>query len=385
MVLGRIDHFVHEPGPPPDEVFHEAVGGFLLEWARERRLVPQTVHIVGEEWSGRAYELRAAFEGCAAPHEFCLADSEQGRELLARAGPGAELPLMVLPDGRVLSDPSNAEIAAATGAPRTLEERTFDLLVVGAGPAGLSAAVYGASEGLRVVVVDAAGIGGQARSSSLIRNYLGFAKGVSGSRLAEQAYEQAATFGASFVFMHRATALERDGRRARALARGRTLASGRARRSSATGASYRRLGIPALEALIGAGVFYGGPVSEAPLLTGTDVYVVGGGNSAGQAALHLARYARRVTLVVRGRSLEAGMSHYLVRAIEDAPNIVVRTGTAVVGGGGESHLEQLLLRDLADRRRRVGPRRRPVRPDRRRPADRLAARRRSRATRTASC
>jgi thioredoxin reductase (NADPH) len=345
LVLGRIDHFVYGPGPPPDEVFHEAVAGFLLEWARERRLVPQTVHIVGREWTGRAYELRAAFESCAAPHEFCLADSERGRELLAKAAPDAELPLMVLPDGRVLSDPSNAEIAAATGAPQTLDDRVFDLLVVGSGPAGLSAAVYAASEGLGVVVVDAGGIGGQARSSSLIRNYLGFAKGISGSRLAEQAYEQASSFGASFVFMHRAIALERAGDAIEL-----TLADGRSIRARtailATGASYRRLAIPALEALIGAGVFYGGPVSEAPSLMGTDVYVVGGGNSAGQAALHLARYARRVTLLVRTSSLAAGMSYYLVQAIEDAPNVVVRTETAVAGGDGESHLERLLLHDL---------------------------------------
>ncbi len=172
--------------------------------------MPHTVHIVGKEWAGRAFELREVFENCAVPHRFSLADSERGRELLARAGPDARLPLMVLPDGRALSDPSNAEIAIAAGAPDGVEERTFDLLVVGAGPAGLSAAVYGASEGLSVVVVDAAGIGGQARSSSLIRNYLGFARGVSGSRLAEQAYDQAAVLGANFVFMHRATSLARS-------------------------------------------------------------------------------------------------------------------------------------------------------------------------------
>src|SRR5690242_12062991 len=131
MALGRIDHFVLEPGPPPDEVFHEAISSFLLEWARERRLVPQTVHIVGEEWSGRAYELRAVFEQCAVPHAFCLADSEKGRELLAKAGPDARLPLMVLPDGTALSDPTNAEIAAAAGASNSMEQKTFDLLVVG--------------------------------------------------------------------------------------------------------------------------------------------------------------------------------------------------------------------------------------------------------------
>jgi len=344
MALGRIDHFLLEPGPPPDEVFHEGISSFLLEWARERRLVPHTVHIVGEEWAGRAYELRAVFENCAVPHRFSLADSEQGREILAKAGPDARLPLMLLPDGRALSDPSNAEIALAAGAPETLDDVLFDLLIVGAGPAGLSAAVYGASEGLRVVVVDAAGIGGQARSSSLIRNYLGFARGVSGSRLAEQAYDQAAALGANFVFMHEATALRRSGIDfALELADGRTIHARVV--ILATGASYRRLDIPGLDELIGAGVFYGGPVSEAPTLAGREVFVVGGGNSAGQAALHLARYARHVTILIRSRSLAAGMSYYLVQAVAAAPT--ARTTTEVVGGGGGAHLERLVLRDTA--------------------------------------
>ena len=346
MTLGRIDYYVRRPSGSPDEVFHSAISNFLLEWARDRRRVPQTIHIVGETWSGRAFELRNVFERCAVPHAFCLAESDQGRELLAKAGTDAKLPLMVLPDGRVLSDPSNAEIAEAAGAPGGFEERDFDVVIVGSGPAGLSAAVYGASEGLNVVVVDEGGIGGQARSSSLIRNYLGFAEGVSGSRLAEQAYEQASIFGASFVLMHRVTALTRSADRLRvALADGPS-ASGRAV-ILATGASYRRLDVPSLEALHGAGVFYGGPVSEAPGLSGKDVYVTGGGNSAGQAALHLARYARRVTLLVRAQSLRAGMSDYLVRGIEATSNVEVRTGTIVVGGGGDGHLEQLVLRDGA--------------------------------------
>ena len=346
MALGRVDHFVLEPGPPPDEVFHEAVQSFLLEWARERRLVPHTVHIVGEEWSGRAYELRTVFENCSAPHAFCLADSDKGRELLAKAPPDAELPLMALPDGRVLSNPSNAEIAAAAGAPQGLDEHGFELIVVGSGPAGLSTAVYGASEGLRVLVVDAAGIGGQARSSSLIRNYLGFAKGVSGSRLAEQAYDQASAFGARFLFMHTATTLGLAGDELSL-----SLEDGRSIRAQAVvlavGASYERLGIPELEELSGAGVFYGGPASEAHGLTGADVCVVGGGNSAGQAALHLARYAQRVTILVRAATLDTGMSHYLVQAIGANPRIDVRTETVVAAGGGEGRLESLVLRDLA--------------------------------------
>jgi thioredoxin reductase (NADPH) len=347
MALGRIDHYVLRPAASPDEVFHEAVSDFLLEWARERRLVPQTVHIVGESWSGRAYELREVFASCAVPHVFCLADSDEGRDLVAKAGPEARLPFMVLPDGSVLSDPSDAEIAEAAGAPPGLDEQAFDLVIVGAGPAGLSAAVYGASEGLRVLCVDAGGIGGQARSSSLIRNYLGFGRGVSGARLAEEAFEQASSFGASFLFMHRVTALVRS-----ADSFDVSLSDGRHIGASAlilaTGASYRRLGIDSLEELNGAGVFYGGPTSEAPGLTGKDVYIVGGGNSAGQAALHLARYAGRVTVVARAPSLEAGMSHYLVQAVEAAPNVEVRAGTTVVGGGGEGHLQQLVLRGPGD-------------------------------------
>ena len=350
--FGTVDYYVARPAGSHDEVFHEAVSSFLLEWATDRRLVPQTTHIVGEEWSGRAFELREVFARCAAPHAFCLADSDEGRGFLAKAGPDAKLPLMVLPDDRVLSDPSNGEIAAAAGAPREFDEGTYDVVIVGAGPAGLSAAVYGGAEGLRVLVVDAGGIGGQASSSSLIRNYLGFPKGVSGSRLAHQAYEQASVFGASFVFMHRATALTRSGHLLHVSLANRRRVTGRAV-ILATGATYRRLGVPALEALTGAGVFYGGPVSEAPAVSGKDVYVVGGGNSAGQAALYLARYARRVTLVVRGQSLEAGMSHYLIREIEVTPNLDVRTGTAVVGGGGEGRLQELVLRERGGSEQKV--------------------------------
>ncbi len=343
--LGRIDHYVVSPRGAPDEVFHGAVSSFLLEWASDRRTVPQTVHVVGEEWSGRAYQLRTVLEQCAVPHAFWLADSDKGSELVARAGEEAAFPLMALPDGRVLCDPSDAEIAEAAGAPADLEADAFDVVIVGAGPTGLSAAVYSASEGLSTLVVDEGGIGGKARSSPHIRNYLGFAKGVSGSRLAEQAYEQALGFGAQFVFMHRATALNRS-RRGLEI----TLADDRRVYARAiilaTGASYRRLDVASLEALSGAGVFYGGPASEAPGLRGKEVYVTGGGNSAGQAALHFTRFARAVTLVVRAKTLDAGMSQYLVRAVQATPKIVVLTDTAVVGGGGDGRLQELVLREL---------------------------------------
>ena len=222
----------------------------------------------------------------------------------------------------------------------------FDVVVVGAGPAGLSAAVYGASEGLRTLVVDEGGIGGQATSSSRIRNYLGFPSGVTGSSLAERAYEQAWVFGATFVFMHRATTLRLAGDRLQVTLSEDRRISARAV-ILASGASYRRLDVPSLEALRGAGVFYGGPASEGHALSGKEAYIVGGGNAAGQAALHLSRYARRVTLVVRAQSLGAGMSHYLVREVEATPNVEVLTGFAVVGGRGESRLEELVLRDSA--------------------------------------
>jgi len=348
MTRGRIDHYVLRPSKPPDEVFHQEISSLLLGWADARRAFPYTVHIVGRAWSGRAYELRNLLERCAIPHSFCLADSDEGRALLAEAGSREPLPIVILPDGKVLTNPSNAEFAAASGTTVNPERMDYDLVIVGAGPAGLSAAVYGASEGFSTLVVDEGGIGGQATSSSLIRNYLGFPRGVSGRLLAQRAFDQAWIFGADFVFMHRVTDLRRmDDERLVV-----TLSSGDQVRARAVllamGATYRRLGIPELEALNGAGVFYGGPTSEAPAMEGRDVYVLGGANSAGQAALYLARYAKRVTLVVRARSLDEGMSYYLVREAEATPNLEIRLGTEVAGGGGDGWLEHLVLRDRVD-------------------------------------
>jgi thioredoxin reductase (NADPH) len=249
---------------------------------------------------------------------------------------------MVLPDGQVLSDPTNMEIANATEAWIDPDRDEFDLVIVGAGPAGLSAAVYGASEGLETLVVDEGGVGGQASSSSLIRNYLGFPRGVSGRRLAEQAYEQAWVFGGNYALMHRVSGLSQVGERLVVTLPEDRRISARAV-ILATGAAYRRLDVPALDALNGAGVFYGGPVSEAPAMAGKEAYIVGGANSAGQAALHLARYARQVTLVVRAQSLGAGMSDYLVKEVEATPNVEIRLGCEVVGGGGDARLEYLVL------------------------------------------
>src|SRR3954454_8094592 len=334
MAHGRIDYYVLRPSGRPDEVFHQAVSGFLLEWSHSQKIAPHTINVVGDSWSGRAYAIRDALERCAIPHAFCLADSDRGREVLGGVDGEVALPLIVLPNGTVLSDPSDAEIAAATGTGVDPSGGEYDVVIVGAGPAGLSAAVYGASEGFSTLVVDEGGIGGQATLSSLIRNYLGFPRGVSGARLAEQAYEQSWVLGARFAFMERVERLERDNGRIRvALSEHKPVSAGAV--ILATGATYRRIGVPELEELNGAGVFYGGPASEAHGLKGLEVYVVGGANSAGQAALHLARFASRVTLVVRAGSLAAGMSHYLARQIEATPNVDVRVRTDVDGGGGD--------------------------------------------------
>ena len=252
--------------------------------------------------------------------------------------------MILLFGGQVLANPSNTELAAALGVKTRPGAAQYDVAVIGAGPAGLAATVYGASEGLSTVLLEPEAIGGQAGTSSRIRNYLGFPTGVSGGELALRAFSQAWNFGAEYVYGNAATGLRTDGPE-----RVITLADGTEVRSRAviiaTGVSYRRLGIPALDALIGAGVFYGAATTEAPAMKGEDVFVVGGANSAGQAAVHLARYAARVTLLVRGPSLTESMSEYLIKEIAGTPNIAVRHNTVVTGGGGTGRLDNLILQD----------------------------------------
>jgi thioredoxin reductase (NADPH) len=348
MALRQLDYYLIRPIQPPDELFHEAVTSFLSEWAHSRRVSSHTAYIVGEAWTGRAHELRQVLGRCALPHTFLLADSAKGRELVTAHGDGKPFPLVVFPNGEVLADPSNADLTVAAGGPIDPHGSEFDLVIVGSGPAGLSAAVYGASEGLSTLVVDSGGIGGQATLSSLIRNYLGFPRGISGRRLAEEAYEQGWVFGARFAFMQEVVGLHRDGDRiAVELA---DFPDVKARAVIlAPGAAWRHLGAEHLEALAlnGAGVFYGGPATEAAAMVDREVFVVGGANSAGQAALHLAEYADRVTIVVRADSLAKGMSHYLIQQVEAAPNVEVRLGTEVVGGEGQEWLERLELRGRA--------------------------------------
>jgi thioredoxin reductase (NADPH) len=349
MALGHIDYYINKPEQPGDENFHRMVAEFLYDWAKANRPVFKEIQVVGEQWSARSHELRSILNRNGILHEFLDARTEQGQKLLAEVGKSsAKLPLVVLHDGRVLEDPSNAELADAyLGVDANAsEEEEFDLVILGAGPAGLAAAVYGASEGMSTLVVERVAIGGQAGTSSLIRNYLGFPWGVGGAELARRATEQAWWFGATFRFMREAVGLRRSGRGLVVTLSDGTEVSGRAV-ILAMGISYRRLDVPDLEKLVGAGVFYGAAVSEARAMKGQEVYVVGGANSAGQAAMHLSRYASRVTLLVRGRSLSTSMSEYLIRELEAAQNIELRFNTRVTGGGGQRRLERLVLEDSA--------------------------------------
>ena len=344
-VLRQID-WIPKPWRPGDEHFHQAIGQWLYEWALPHRPRFVAARIVGERWSARSHELRDLLSRSSVAFDFLDVSSEEGRALLSEVGVDEEaLPVVVLFDGRVLRSPSGVEIAGALGMRTRPDPRPYDVTVVGASPAGLAAAVYDASEGLRTAVLEAEAIGGQAGTSSMIRNYLGFPRGIAGADLAQRAYEQAWLLGAEFVYGPRAVGLRADGaRRVVSLSDGSAFISRAV--VLATGVTYRRLGVPSLDSLIGAGVFYGAAAPEAQAMAGEAVYVVGGANSAGQAALHLARYARQVTILVRGASLAATMSDYLVREIDAAANITVRHGAeAVGGGGGEGRLTHLVLRD----------------------------------------
>jgi thioredoxin reductase (NADPH) len=349
MAVGGIDYYVLKPWTSPDELFHRTVTEFLHEWSRADVLAPREVTVVANPWAPRTHEIRTLLARNGVPHVFYPNGSPQADEVLRRAGRERSIePIVVLLDGRVLVDPSNPEIAQGYGVNTELaERREFDVVVIGAGPAGLAAAVYASSEGLRALVVEREAIGGQAGSSARIRNYLGFSRGVSGAELAQRAYQQAWVLGARFLLMSDVRSLRTDGD-GHAL----TISDGSEVRARsvvlAMGVDYRRLNIPGIERLHGAGVFYGSSPSEAPQFSGGHVYVVGGANSAGQAAIHLARYAARVTMVVRSGTLASSMSKYLRDEIDATENIDLRFSTEVVDAAGESRLEQLSLRTAGE-------------------------------------
>ena len=354
---GKIDHWVTRPVQSPDEDFHQAITQFLGEWGSERGGSFEAVQVIGQPWSARSEDLRDTFARNGIPIGFYDAGSGRGRQILGEHHmESAELPVVVIRfDGEraALANPSNLEIAEAFGLTTPIPtEDVFDVAVVGAGPAGLAAAVYAASEGLRTVVVEREAIGGQAGTSSMIRNYPGFAQGISGARLAFAAFQQAWFFGTTFVFLREPESLAREEDHYRlGLSGGTSLASRTV--VITTGATYRRLGVPALEDLQGRGVFYGAGVTEAPAMRGRKAYVIGGGNSAGQAAMHLSKWARQVTILVRAPSLADSMSDYLIREIDAAPNVDVLYGVQVVDGAGTDRLESLVLEDRQTGTRRT--------------------------------
>jgi thioredoxin reductase (NADPH) len=346
MAFGQMDYYVLKPWRARDEFFHRTITEFLHEWERGASASPQELVLIGERWARRSHELRNLLSRNGVPHRFHPNDSPEGRRLLEEVGhPDERAPVAVLLDGTALVDPSNTELADAYGVATRIDEGVeLDVIVVGAGPAGLAAAVYASSEGLRTLVIEGQSIGGQAGSSSRIRNYLGFSRGVSGAELAQRAYQQAWIFGTKFLLMRDVVGLRSEAGRHTV-----TISDGSEASAPvvilATGVDYRRLEVPELEAHIGRSVFYGASVAEAPALAGKDVFVVGGGNSAGQAAMHLARHARKVTLLVRRGSLAESMSRYLCEEIEHADNAEVRLHTEVAGAAGEEMLESLDLRD----------------------------------------
>jgi thioredoxin reductase (NADPH) len=343
--LGQIDVWMVKGWVNPEEWLYPQVQEALSAWSRAHRESHAVYRVVGEQWDPRTHDLRDGLTLNGVPFVFHPSDSRSGRQLVLDHDIDVNrLPAAIRHDGAVLHEPSMVEIAGSHGVQVRPSADVYDLVVLGAGPAGLAAAVYGASEGLRTLVLEVRAIGGQAGTSSMIRNYLGFPRGISGGELAHRAWQQAVLFGAEFVFTHQVTALSTDGgRHVLALADGSRVTAQAV--VLAAGVSYRRLGIPELDRLVGAGVFYGAAGTVAPALAGEEVYVVGGANSAGQAALHLARVAARVTLLIRGSSLDAGMSAYLVRQIAATPNVVARLGTSVVGARGGVRLEGLTLLD----------------------------------------
>jgi thioredoxin reductase (NADPH) len=345
MTLGQVDYVLFRPWLPIEQYLYLPVTEFLAAWEKSRAPSTEAIQIVGRRWAARSHELRDTLARVGIPYGFYPDESPEGRRLLEQAGEdGSRLPVVLFRRGLVLVDPTNAEVAAALGMRTSPAAGGCDVLIVGAGPAGLAAAVYAASEGFAAQVLEPAVPGGQAGTSSHIRNYLGFPYGLSGDELTQRAFQQAWLFGADFILAQSATGLRASGNdRLVRLSDGAEVVAKVV--ILATGVAWRRLGVPSLEALNGAGVFYGAAGSEARAMRGEDVFVVGAGNSAGQAAVHLSAYAASVTIVTIDQRLGEFMSDYLVQKVRATPNIAVVLNTEVVEGHGRQRLEGLTLRD----------------------------------------
>jgi thioredoxin reductase (NADPH) len=341
-----LDYYLLKPWDPPEERLYPVLDDLLSDWRDASIDGSDGLRLVGDRWSERSYDIKMFLARNHIPYRwFDLERDDEARRLndLANAGP-SDLPLVLIPDGETLRAPSNFEVANALGLRTSAQQPLYDLCIVGGGPAGLAAAVYGASEGLQTVIIEREGPGGQAGQSASIENYLGFPKGLTGADLTHRAVAQARRFGAEMVLARDVVGFEvREPVRAVRFDDG---AEVEARAMIvATGVSYRMVEAPGLRELTGRGVYYGMTPSEVRSCEGDDVYIVGAANSAGQAALNIARYARRVFMLVRSGSLETSMSHYLVERICATDNIEVRLRSEIVAGHGADHLRSITIAD----------------------------------------
>ena len=343
-----LDYYMLKPWDPPQDKLYPVVEDLLGDWQEGHRDSADQVRVVGHRWSDRSQEVKTFLTRNHVPYAWLDVERDDGAvELVELAGARPDdLPLVLVPEGEPLRSPTNREVAAALGLHTLADAPLYDLCIVGGGPAGLAAAVYASSEGLRTVVVERDAPGGQAGQSASIENYLGFPKGLSGADLTHRAVAQVARFGAEMVVAREAVGLRVKGPVRSVVIDGADELEARSV-LIATGVSYRRLEAAGLDELGARGVHYGASASEAAQCEGEEVYLVGAANSAGQAALNLARYAKRVVMLVRGAGLELTMSQYLVARIEAATNIEVRVGCEVAAARGEGHLESLTLRDRA--------------------------------------
>ncbi|MEU8177879.1 FAD-dependent oxidoreductase [Microbispora hainanensis] len=340
-----LDHYLLKPWNPPEEKLYPVLDALLEAWLAAPVVTMPETKVVGHRWSAHSFAVRDFLARNLVPYRWLRADEAEGTRLLAAAGMSeADVPVVITTDGKALARPTEADLAAHVGMATTPASDLYDLAVIGAGPAGLGAAVYGASEGLRTLLVEQRATGGQAGQSSRIENYLGFPDGVSGAQLTDRARRQALKFNTELLTAREVVGLERSGS-ATLLRFGDGTAVTAHTVVLATGVSYRLLNAPGLADLTGRGVFYGAAATEAPSCAGEEVYIVGGANSAGQAAVHFSRYARKVHVLIRGEDLTRSMSRYLIDQIEAIPSIEVHPCTQVVAGEGRDHLERLTLCD----------------------------------------
>ena len=346
-----LDYYLLKPWDPPEDQLFPVVDDLLSDWRQANPEDTSDVRVVGNRWSDRAHDVKTFLARNHEPYRWYDverdAEGQRLRDLAAAAD--TDLPLVLVPEGDTLRSPSTIDLASALGLRTRAEQPLYDVCIVGGGPAGLAAAVYAASEGLSTVIVEREAPGGQAGLSAAIENYLGFPRGLTGADLAARAVAQASRFGAEMVLARAVVGLESRGPVHAVLLEGSGEIEARAL-IIATGVAYRSLDVDGLGDLTGRGVYYGATASEASQCQGDEVYIVGAANSAGQAALNLARYAKRVVLLARGETLTTSMSRYLIDKISAATNIEVRCRTEVVGCRGDGHLEALTLADRASDR-----------------------------------